>query len=234
MEQKALGVVLATAFVFLLTLAIAIPYLPKGWGAVRKDMMYGVWDRSYYLYVPSTYNNLHPVPLVIMLHGAGGNGPATETQTGWSALAESNNFIVVYPEAGGWWNAYDWEGAITTPDFGGGPKPTPRDDAGFLLTLINKLKSDYAIDDSRVYMTGWSIGASMTITCAFKFTDVLAAIAPVSSAWMTKDQMYNIDPYSVPQPKVPIPVYMWRGDQEGWPSLEEEQSHIQYLSLIHI
>jgi polyhydroxybutyrate depolymerase len=100
--------------------------------------------------------------------------------------------------------------------------------------MIGELKSDYSIDASRVYMTGYSIGASMTITFAFKFTDVLAAIAPVSSAWMTNDSMYDIDPYSVPQPKAPIPVYLWRGDQESWPSLEEDQSQMRYwIALNH-
>jgi poly(3-hydroxybutyrate) depolymerase len=156
-------------------------------------------------------------------------------ETGWSDLAESNNFIVVYPEAGGWWNAYDWGGAIMTPGFGGGPRTSPRDDAGFLLALIKKLESEYAIDGNRVYMTGLSIGASETITCAFRFGDELAAIAPVSSAWMTNDPMFNIDPYSVPQPKGPIPVYLWRGSKEVWPSLDEERSQMQYwMNLDHV
>ena len=138
------------------------------------------------------------------------------------------------PEAGAWWNVFDWGGSSTLPSSGPGPQPIPRNDAGFLLAVIGELKSDYATDANRVYMTGWSIGASMTITCAFKFTDVLTAIAPVSSAWMTKDQMYDIDPYSVPQPKGPIPVYLWRGDQEVWPSLEEDHSQMQYwIALNH-
>jgi len=72
------------------------------------------------------------------------------------------------------------------------------------MALIDKLKSDYVIGDSRVYMTGHSNGASMTITFAFKYTEVLAAIAPASEPWMTGDRTYDIDPYTVSQPTAPI------------------------------
>jgi len=236
MEDRGLIGMLTAAFIILLVLTVAAPYLRYNRNPnVKNHLFFGGWDRTYYVHVPLAYNGSHPVPLVIMLHGARGSGLAAEMQTGWSDLAESNDFIVAYPDGGTWWNVFDLGGPSTLPfGFGAGPEPISRDDAGFLLAMIDELKSDYAIDASRVYMTGYSIGASMTITFAFKFTDVLAAIAPVSSAWMTNDSMYNIDPYSVPQPKAPIPVYLWRGDQESWPSLEEDQSQMHYwIALNH-
>jgi len=191
---------------------------------VLKSLIYDEGTRTYYERVPLSYNGSSPVALVIMLHGAGSDGQAYEMATNWSTLAETYNFIIVYPNSeklvkyGGqaWWNAYDWN------------ESSFPDDHGFLMALIDKLKSDYNIDDSRVFMTGHSNGASMAISFALKYTKVLAAIAPASSAWMTGDPMYDIDPQSVPQPNAPIPVYMWRGEVETWPDADEDQLHLQY------
>ncbi len=180
---------------------------------VKKTIFYDGVERTYWEHVPETYNGLCPVPLVIMLHGGGGNGVAAHTMSGWSTLADQENFIVVYPD-GGLWNDYNWSG-----------QP---DDVGFLKALIDKLKVEYIIDEKRIYTTGHSMGAGMTLTFAFKYTDVLAAIAPVSGPWITDDRMFNLNPLSVPQPTAPIPVYLWRGEKETWPSLSEERLRIQY------
>jgi len=235
MGRRGLTVMLSAAFTIVLVLAVTGPLMRFNMNVtVNKSLIYGEWERTYHVYVPREYNSSHSVPLVIMLHGAAGSGLEAETQTGWSYLAESNDFIVAYPDGGAWWNVYDWGGSRALPPSGPGPKQIVRDDAGFLLAMIGQIESDYAIDTGRIYMTGYSIGASMAIMFAFKFDEVLAAIAPVSSAWMTNDPVYNVDPYSVPQPKEPIPVYLWRGSLEGWPSLEEDQSQMQYwISLNH-
>jgi len=45
---------------------------------------------------------------------------------------------------------------------------------------------------------------------------------------MTGDRMYDIDPYAVPQPKAPIPIYIWRGEIESWPSSQEDELQKQY------
>jgi len=237
MENKTLTNVLVTVFVILFGIAAVAPFTLFNSSAnptVEEYLFYGGWERTYYVHVPLGYNGSTPVPLVIMLHGARGSGLEAEAQTGWSDLADSNDFIVAYPDGGPWWNVYDWSGTTTLPSSSLSLSPIIRDDSGFLLAMIDELEGNYSIDSSRVYMTGFSIGASMAITFAFKSTDVLAAVAPVSSAWMTNDSMYGIDPHSVPQPEVPIPVYLWRGDQESWPSLEEDQSQVQYwVALNH-
>jgi poly(3-hydroxybutyrate) depolymerase len=181
---------------------------------VMKTLNFNGETRTYWLYVPLGYNGSKPVPLVVMLHGAGGNGHEADSMSGWSILAESEGFIAVFPD-GGVWNIYDWNGI-------------GRDDAGFLMAVINKVKADYLIDESRIYMTGHSMGAGMTITFAFKYANVLAAIAPASGPWLNSTQYYKINPYKVPQPNAPIPVYIWRGENEFWPSAEENRLQIQY------
>jgi len=171
---------------------------------LSKTLFYGGVERIYCVHVPSSYDGSHEVSLVLALHPAGGNGYLFELQTRWMVLSEENGFIVVYPTGGvsysyGFkWNVYNW---VDSPD-----------DVGFLMALINQLKSDYLIDSSRVYMTGHSSGASMTITFAFKYANVLAAIAPVSGRWMTT---LGIDPNNISQPNAPLPIYIWQEEMES-------------------
>jgi len=181
---------------------------------MMKTLSFNGETRSYWIYVPSIYNGSEPVPLVVMLHGAGGNGRSADEMSGWSTVAESEGFITVFPD-GGVWNIYDWNG-------------TGRDDVGFLLAVIGKVEEDYAIDSSRVYLTGHSMGAGMTITFALQHADVLAAIAPASGPWLVSNRSFNVDPSTVPRLNVSIPVYVWRGGNEEWPSEHENRLQIQY------
>jgi len=181
---------------------------------VIKTLSFGGETRSYWIYVPSGYNGSVPVPLVVMLHGAGGNGREADEMSGWSTVAEAEGFIAVFPD-GGVWNIYDWNG-------------TGRDDVGFLMAVINKVEEDYVIDVSRIYLTGHSMGAGMTITFALQHADILAAIAPASGPWLVSNRSFNVDPSTVPRLNVFIPVNVWRGGNEEWPSEHENRLQIQY------
>lgn len=187
-----------------------------------KILLYQGMIRTYWVYVPSSYDGSRQIPLVLGLHGAGENGYVFAVASGWTNLSEENGFILACPSgstpysAGFRWNIYNWT--------------DPPDDVGFLMTLIGQLKSDYPIDSSRIYMTGYSNGASMTNTFAFKYADVLAAAAPVSGRWMTA---LGVDPYSISQPNASLPVYIWRGEletsQNGFETREvQDQLQKQY------
>src|SRR5262245_12152949 len=58
-------------------------------------------QRSYILHIPPGYNSATRLPLVLVLHGMGRGQPAKsiEDQSGMSAKADQENFIVVYPSA---------------------------------------------------------------------------------------------------------------------------------------
>ena len=200
---------------------------------VTKTIQYGGATRTFYVHTPPGYDGSQAVPLVLALHGGAGNGLKLENVSGWSLKADQNNFIVVYPNGGSpgnaggsdsfSWNIYNWDG-----------QP---DDDGFLLALINALKTQYNLNPNRVYMTGHSNGASMTNTFAFAHADVLAAIAPSQGAWMTSVPLSYLtdnpsdtcavgtvnpdNPAQIfPRPNRQIPFYFIRGESEdGSPGL---------------
>jgi polyhydroxybutyrate depolymerase len=55
-------------------------------------------ERTSLVHLPPAIGN-SPLPLVIVLHGGGGNAASAAKMTGLSALADKENFIVAYPMA---------------------------------------------------------------------------------------------------------------------------------------
>ena len=79
------------------------PALSAGDHLLRIDTSDGV--RTVHLHAPR--GAYRPMPLVIALHGAGETGPEFAQDTGFSALADREHFLVAYPSAGGpsaFWN----------------------------------------------------------------------------------------------------------------------------------
>jgi polyhydroxybutyrate depolymerase len=113
-------------------------------------------------------------PLVIALHGRGGQGQSEAKLSHLDEIARREGFLVVFPD-----------GIDRSWADGRGATPAARngvDDVGFVRALIDRLVADGRVDPARVYVTGMSNGAIMTWTLACAMADRLAAIAPVSGA----------------------------------------------------
>jgi poly(3-hydroxybutyrate) depolymerase len=52
-------------------------------------------DNDIAIYLPSQYDGIKPLPMIISAHGNGGNGPGEVTQ--WTQIAEQNGWIVICP-----------------------------------------------------------------------------------------------------------------------------------------
>ena len=148
-------------------------------------------DRHCLIHLPPAYDNTKPLPLVIMLHGMGGTGANAVRETSWSAKADSEAFIVAYPDA-------------SRPDPTQPPslKSNPQawndgsgrfhaaerniDDVAFIRALLDRLSADYSIDQHRIFVAGFSNGASMALRVGAELSDRVAAIAPVAGASWTE------------------------------------------------
>ena len=122
-----------------------------------------------------------PRPLVLNLHGSGGNGAQQQAAIGMDPIAEANQFIVAYPDAaialgGGFaWNVPG------QPLLGGGAVPDgAADDVAFFAQAIAFLEQRYTIDAHRIFVTGMSGGARMTSQLGCELAGTVAAIAPVA------------------------------------------------------
>ena len=145
---------------------------------LSKTMTFEGQNRSYRIYIPASYDSAQPVPLLLAMHGLGDN--ATNFQaTGFNQIADTANFIVVYPNAlpdpllgSSGWNA--------------GVNPLNNtNDVGFLNVLLDSILQQYAIDTNRIYSTGFSLGGFMTYRLACEIGDRLAAVASVAGTLPT-------------------------------------------------
>jgi polyhydroxybutyrate depolymerase len=174
------------AWTALACVAIAVLALAPLRGAASDDskrpgsIESGGRTRSYFVHTPPGYDGSEKLPLVMMLHGGGGNAENAEKVSGLSDKADAVNFLVVYPDGTGGvgdhfhtWNsgnccAYAMKNNV--------------DDVAFLRALLEKLEYEYAVDPKRIYVTGISNGGMMAYRVACAMADKVAAIAPVAGA----------------------------------------------------
>ncbi len=143
---------------------------------------HGGAERSALVHVPPQATDGRPLPVVLSFHGGGGNAEGHREWTGLDALADAEGFVVVTPQGtpgrlGGGrlrtWNAGPCCGRALREGV---------DDVGFVLALLAELAGRTRLDPTRVYATGLSNGAMMTLRLAADASDRLAAIAPVAGA----------------------------------------------------
>lgn len=141
-------------------------------------------DCQFLLRVPESYDPKKPMPLIIAFHGYGdkpGQGDTKagaegmEPVTGLSERAEKDGFIVAYlngnPKEKNAWNNNQWFFSN-------------RDDVKFTKTVMDNLSKDLNVDQERIYLVGFSNGASFAHRAAGALADRVAAVADVSG-WMT-------------------------------------------------
>ncbi|MCB1139490.1 MAG: hypothetical protein KDK23_12070 [Leptospiraceae bacterium] len=142
-------------------------------------------DRSFYVRLPEDYAtpslSAHRYPLIIQLHGGGGNAQSAETMSQMSDLAQKRGFIVAYPDGFAnpllsglrTWNAKHCCGRAMREN---------SDDLAFLSHLLDHLLKSYRIDPQRVYLCGMSNGGMMTYRAALELGPRLAGIGIVAGA----------------------------------------------------
>ncbi len=117
------------------------------------DFQHNGWLRECYVYKPSCIpdqvpDEFEPIPLVIMIHGLGGEG---EDWYGLSQLAEDSCFIAAFPS-----------GIYNTWNIGGEGSFTHEvDDNAYLEALVDTIYNYYPLDTNKIYQTGHSMGGFM-------------------------------------------------------------------------
>ena len=148
-------------------------------------------ERSYLLHLPPIAGSGVPLPLVVVLHGRGGDARVTAALTGFSDEADWRGFAVAYPNG--------TNGEVAPPLAPERPKllvwnaglccgwavDHAVDDVRFVRTLVAAIAREVAIDRQRVYATGLSNGGMMAYRLACDASDVFAAVGVVSGALVT-------------------------------------------------
>ena len=157
----------------------------------------GGHQRCYMLYLPPDFEPGRPIPLVLSLHGFSSNPHGQRTFSQWNRVATQAYIAIVYPQGTEFpqrWNA--------DPEFG----LQEVDDVRFIRELLDYLTDQLPVDRTRIFVTGFSNGAAMTLRLACELGDRIAPIgtvaAPVSRSLSTC------------QPKRAMPLIAFHGTQD--------------------
>lgn len=169
-------------------------------GLESKSMEVGGETRTYHVMLPDGYDATKPAPLVLALHGGGGTGQGFDPHTNDQFRREADrlDWVVVFPDGvnKGW-----SDGRLATAE----PRRST-DDVAFLSALIDRMADDYAIDEKRVYATGISNGAFMSIYLALALSDRIAAVAAVTGNLQAV--------HATKVPSRPVPILFMNGTED--------------------
>ena len=127
-------------------------------------------ERTYLLYVPTSYQGTAKVPLVFNFHGYGSNASQQMMLADFGPIADKNDFLVVAPngqDSGGRHWAFGQEAGL-------------QNDVTMVDALLKRLEGSLCVDATRVYATGMSDGGAMTAVLACVSSKTFAAFAAVA------------------------------------------------------
>ncbi|GAA4430987.1 dienelactone hydrolase family protein [Bremerella cremea] len=154
------------------------------------------------LYLPKGYEEQEHWPLVLFLHGAGERGDdlSKVKKHGPPKLVENGQefpFIMIAPQCpqGTWWITED------------------------LVALMDHIVEIHNVDESRVYVTGLSMGGRGTWQVAGAMSDKLAAIAPICGPSQVE----------VVEKIVNIPTWVFHGAKDPVVKVSQSEEMVKLL-----
>lgn len=135
-------------------------------------------QRDFLIHLPANYTNNATIPMIIALHGGGGNAWDMEKLTNFefNKLSDKYGFIVVYPNGIG----RHWNDGRNIEEYYAQRENI--NDVKFISKLIDYMIEKYGVDPDRVYLTGMSNGALMCYRLAYEISYKITAIAPVAGS----------------------------------------------------
>ena len=150
-------------------------------GLSQRSIIHDGIRRTFILYVPESYSTGTQLPLMLNFHGFSGSAEAQMISADMRPLAESENFILVYPQGAQLSSGFPhWN-----PDPIGGNNKSDIDDIGFVEVIIDSLDEELNIDLSRVYASGYSNGGYLIYGLACRLSNKIAAVGSVAGTMLS-------------------------------------------------
>lgn len=121
---------------------------------------------TWFEYIPESVvkNPDRKVPLMIFNHGGADTPGNMANTTKLHALAEREGFLLVFPWSS---NRWSWNMDMVSNMY---------DDVAYLDALIEYMKKTYPVDETRIYMAGFSNGSAMSQVFAMVHPEKVAAV----------------------------------------------------------
>ena len=165
---------------------------------------------AYTVFVSSKVRPDTPAPLIVALHGYGGDSNFI-VRGRLVDLAEEGGYIVVGPMG---YNATGWYGSPVIV-IGGGPVDPPNLTELSEKDVTNVLaiaRGEFNVDPNRIYLMGHSMGGAGTLFLGQKSPDQWAAIAAIApAAFMMQPTQRD---FLAPIQAAGLPLLITQGDQD--------------------
>lgn len=142
--------------------AIPQPQDTRAWQRYEKDPTTGC---GYYIFVPDTYRQDTPAPVIVSCHGTPPFDIANHHVKMWKKLGEDNGCIIVAPVLIG-----------TDGLLGDGPVFAMLANERFILSILSQLGYRYNIDRANIMITGFSGGGFATYWVGLRHPDIFSAV----------------------------------------------------------
>lgn len=172
-------------------------------------------DMPYVLFVSSKVSKDKKNPLIVALHGLGGDGNFL-VRGRLVDLAEEGGYIVVGPLG---YNVSGWYGSPIVRFPGGGGNSTPDEPPNLrelsekdVINVLELMRKEFNIDNDRTYLMGHSMGGAGTLFLGGKYASnwaALAGIAPAAFLMLNERKEYV---GKIKNAK--IPVIIVQGDED--------------------
>ena len=130
------------------------------------------------LFVPGSYNPATPLPMILLLHGAGGSGLGVFQR--FSSVVEAAGVVVVAPDS----TAATWD--VIYGGFGA--------DVKYIDRVLKSVFPKVAVDPARIAIAGFSDGASYALSLGITNGDLFTRIAAFSPGFMVPREAHGKPP----------------------------------------
>jgi predicted esterase len=157
--------------------------------------------QPYRLFVPAAYDGAKPLPLMVALHGMGGDENSMFDQYGKELPVDADKagFIVVAPK-------------------GRDPASMYRGSAEQdVLDVMNEVQRDYRVDRTRIFLMGHSMGGFGTWSIAQDHPGLFAALGPISGGGSAEGMVKLRN----------IPQYVTHGDDDRTVSVNSSRTMVE-------
>ncbi|MEX0619081.1 MAG: alpha/beta fold hydrolase [Pseudohongiellaceae bacterium] len=177
----------------------------------------------YALFVPESYREGVEAPFIVSLHGLGRGYDWLMGYNGFLDYAEAGGYIVATPLG---YTRRGWFGSRETED------PT---DAQYseqdVMNVIARVRTEFAVDDNRIYLWGHSMGGAGTYHIGINNPDLFAGLAVAAPA-----PRRDLDPQAL-EAIVDVPVLVIHGDDDQTVPVEQSRQWVakmRELGMQHI
>jgi predicted peptidase len=165
---------------------------------------------AYTVFVSSKVRPDTPAPLIVALHGYGGDSNFI-VRGRLVDLAEEGGYIVVGPMG---YSVAGWYGSPVIVMGGGAVEPSNLAELSEkdVMNVLAIARSEFNVDPDRTYLMGHSMGGAGTLFLGQKYADRWAAIAAIAPAafMMQRNQTEILAPIKAAN----LPLMITQGDQD--------------------